>query len=149
MVAVHNGGWLMTMTTQEVVHGFWESYNDHDLEKSFETYISPKLVNHAFGGAYDREAWLGVEKGFVDAFKDLHAEIVKQVTEGDTSSTYVLFSGTQSKDYYGVPSVGNKATLHAVFFDRVEDDRIVEHWAEADVNGFLQELAGTASTLEL
>jgi|GEM_PF-476021 len=139
----------MALSTKEVVRNFWESYNDHDLEKSFETYISPKLVNHAFGGAYDREAWLGIEKMFIDTFKDLRAEIVQQVTEGDTSSTYVLFTGTQSKEYYGVPSVGNQATLHAVFFDRVEDDQIVEHWAEADVNGFLQQLSGTGSSLVL
>lgn len=139
----------MELNTRQVVHDFWDSYNQRDLDRSWDTYIAPTLVNHAFGGAYDRDAWLGVEKGFLDAFDDLHAEIVKQVTEGDTSSTYVAFTGTQVKDFYGVPSVGNKGTLRAMFFDRVKDGKIVEHWAQADVSGFLQELAGTTAPMAL
>jgi predicted ester cyclase len=136
----------MEGTSKEVVRSFWESYNDLNLDNSFEKYISPKLVNHAFGGMYDREAWLGVEKGFIDAFDDFRAEIVVQVTENDTTATYVNFSGTQAKEFYGVPAVGNKGTLRAMFFDRVEGDQIVEHWAQADVAGFLQELSGAAAS---
>jgi predicted ester cyclase len=139
----------MERNTQEVVRRFWESYNDQDLDKSWETYIAPSLVNHAFGGAYDRDAWLGVEKGFLDAFDDFHAEIVKQVSEDDAAATYVTFSGTQVKDFYGVPSVGNKGTLRAMFIDRVQDGKIVEHWAQADVSGFLEELAGNTTPFAL
>jgi hypothetical protein len=44
----------MTMTPGEVVRNFYESYNDRDLDRTYERYVSRSLINHAFGGAYDR-----------------------------------------------------------------------------------------------
>ena len=131
-------------TTQEVVRSFWESYNEHDLDTSWEQYISPDLQNHAFGGSYDREAWLGIEKGFITAFPDVRLEILGQVTEGDLSATRVALTGTQKEEFYGVPAAGAVGTLRATFFDRVADGKIVEHWADADVGGFLPELSNSA-----
>jgi predicted ester cyclase len=131
-------------TTHDVVRSFWDSYNEHDLDKSWEQYISHDLVNHAFGGAYDREAWLGIEKGFITAFPDVHLEVLDQVAEEDLAATRVAMTGTQKKEFYGVPAAGAVGTLHATFFDRVADGKIVEHWADADVGGFLQQLTGTA-----
>jgi predicted ester cyclase len=130
--------------THDVVRGFWDSYNEHDLDKSWEQYISRDLVNHAFGGAYDREAWLGIEKGFITAFPDVHAEVLDQVAEGDLAATRVALTGTQKGEFYGIPAAGAVGTLRATFFDRVADGKIVEHWADSDVGGFLQQLSGTA-----
>jgi predicted ester cyclase len=134
-------------TTHDLVRSFWESYNDHDLDASWEKYISHDLVNHAFGGAYDREAWLGVEKGFLAAFPDLVVVVAGQIAEGDVAATRVEMTGTQKEDFYGVPAAGAVGTLHVTFFDRVADGKIVEHWADADVGGFLAQLTGSAATL--
>ena len=131
-------------TTSDVVRSFWESYNEHDLDKSWQLYISRDLENHAFEGAYDREAWLGIEKGFIAAFPDVHVEILGQVTEGDLSATRVAMTGTQKEEFYGVPAAGAVGTLRVTFFDRVADGKIVEHWADADVGGFLQQLSDNA-----
>ena len=130
-------------TTRDVVRSFCDSYNEHDLDKSWEQYISPGLVNHAFGGAYDREAWLGIEKGFITAFPDVHAEVLDQVAEGDLAATRVAMTGTQKEEFYGVPAAGAVGTLRVTFFDRVADGKIVEHWADGDIGGFLQQLTGT------
>ena len=131
-------------TTRDVVRNFWESYNEHDLDKSWQLYISRDLENHAFEGAYNREAWLGIEKGFIAAFPDVHVEILGQVTEGDLSATRVAMTGTQKEEFYGVPAAGAVGTLRVTFFDRVADGKIVEHWADADVGGFLQQLSDNA-----
>jgi len=64
-------------------------------------HVAPILRNHAFGGAYDREAWLGIEKGFIAAFPDVHLEVLAQVTEGDLSATRVAMTGTQKDEFYG------------------------------------------------
>ncbi len=130
-------------TAGDVVRSFWDSYSQHDLDKAWEQYISRDLVNHAFGGAYQREAWLGIEKGFTAAFPDVQAEVLGQVAEGDMVATRVGLTGTQEQEFYGVPAAGAVGTLHATFFDRVADGKIVEHWADADVGGFLQQLSGT------
>jgi predicted ester cyclase len=130
------------MTTDEVARNFYESYNEHDLDTSWETYLSHDLVNHAFGGAYDREAWLGVEQGYVSAFPDLRVVVLDQVTEGDKVASRVEMTGTQKGDYFGVHAAGAVGTLRVTFFDRVSEGKIVEHWADADVGGLLQQLTG-------
>jgi steroid delta-isomerase-like uncharacterized protein len=133
--------------THDVVRSFYESYNGHDLDTSWERYISHDLVNHAFGGAYDREAWLGVEQAYLAAFPDLHVEVLDQIAEGDRAATRVEMTGTQKEQFYGVPAAGAVGTLRATFFDRVADGKIMEHWADADVGGLLQQLSGAPAAL--
>jgi steroid delta-isomerase-like uncharacterized protein len=134
-------------STHDVARGFYESYNEHDLAASWERYLSPGLVNHAFGGAYDREAWLGIEQGYLSAFPDLRVEVLDQVAEGDRAATRVAMTGTQHEDFFGVPAAGAVGTLRATFFDRVADGKIVEHWADADVAGLLQQLTGAPAAV--
>ncbi len=135
-------------TVKEVARGFYESYNEHDLPQTWETFISHELVNHAFGGAYDREAWLEVETSYLSAFPDLRVAVLDQLAEGDKVASRVEMTGTQKEDFYGVPAAGAVGTLRVTFFDRVKDGRIVEHWADADVGGLLQELIGASTALE-
>jgi predicted ester cyclase len=138
----------MSDANKRVARSFYEGYNEHDLEKNWENYISSTLVNHAFGGAYDREAWLGVEQAYLSAFPDLHVVVLDQLAESDKVASRVEMAGTQKEDFYGVPAAGAVGTLHVTFFDRVADGKIVEHWADADVGGLLQELSGATATLE-
>jgi predicted ester cyclase len=135
-------------TVPDVARSFYESYNEHDLDSNWGTYISQALVNHAFGGAYDREAWLGVEQAYLSAFPDLHVEVLDQLAEGDKVASRVEMTGTQKEDFFGVPAAGAVGTLRVTFWDRVADEKIVEHWADADVGGLLQQLSGAAATLE-
>jgi predicted ester cyclase len=135
-------------TASDVARSFYEGYNEHDLDNNWETYISPALVNHAFGGAYDRERWLGVEQAYISAFPDLHVAVLDQLAEGDKVASRVEMTGTQREDFYGVPAAGAVGTLRVTFWDRVTDGKIVEHWADADVGGLLQQLNGAAATLE-
>ena len=137
----------MSDVSKAVARSFYEGYNDHDLDKNWEKYIAHGLVNHAFGGAYDREAWLGVEQAYLSAFPDLHVVVLDQLAEEDRVASRVEMTGTQREDFYGVPAAGAVGTLHATFFDRVTDGKIVEHWADADVGGLLQQ-NGAAATLE-
>lgn len=137
----------MTTTNHDVVRSFYESYNDKNLEKSWEQYISPKIANHAFGGAFDREQWLQIEKGYLAAFPDLEVEVLDQIAEGDRVATRISMTGTQQGDFYGVPAAGAVGVLRVTFFDRVEDGMIVEHWADGDVSGLLQQLTGAAPVL--
>ena len=141
-------GMATMSTTKEVVRNFYEGYNEHDLEKNWEKFVSRQLVNHAFGGAYDREAWLGVEQAYLSAFPDLRVVVLDQVAEADKVATRIEMTGTQKEDFYGVRAAGAIGTLRVTFFDRVNDEKIVEHWADADVGGLLQELNGATATLE-
>ncbi len=97
-------------------------------------------INHAFGGAYDRERWLAADSGLVAAFEDLHVEVLDQIVQGDRVATRFSMTGTQTGEFYGVPATGVRATLTGTAFDRIEDEKIAEHWSDSDLGGFMSQL---------
>jgi predicted ester cyclase len=134
----------MTMTADAVVRNFYESYNDWDLDTTYEQYVSHSLINHAFGGAYDREGWLAADKGLLAAFTNLRVEVLDQIVQGDRVATRFSMTGTQTGEFYGVAPSGAVATLTGTAFDRIEDEKIAEHWSDADLGGFMQQLTAAA-----
>ena len=130
-----------TQAAKKVVRAFYESYNQKDLDTSFDTYISTKLVNHSMGGAYDRAAWLDLEKTLFPAFDDFAMTVLDQVAEGDKVATRFRLGGTHTGAFYGIHASGNTAFLTATTIDRVVDGQIVERWAELDFGAFLQQLS--------
>jgi predicted ester cyclase len=135
----------MTMTADEVVRNFYEGYNDGDLDKTYELYVSHDLINHAFGGAYDRAGWLAADQGLLAAFTDLHVEVLDQIVQGDRVATRFSMTGTQSGEFYGIAPRGAKATLTGTAFDRIENEKIAEHWTDSDLGGFMQQLTSAGS----
>lgn len=131
---------------KKVVRDFYESYNHRDLESTWERYMSPDLVNHAMGGAYQRAEWLALDQALFPAFADLHVEVLHQVSEGDVVATRYRFDCTHTGDFLGIPASGNKAVLTGTSFDRIVDGKIAEHWADVDFAGFMQQLSSAPTT---
>ncbi|MFF3371930.1 ester cyclase [Streptomyces sp. NPDC002680] len=138
-------------STKDTARSFYESYNDRDLDASFEKYVSTGLVNHVMGGTFDRAAWLTVDKTLFPAFEDFTFTVLDQVAEESKVATRYRLGGTHTGEFSGIPASGKTAFLTGTAVDRVADGRIVEHWADLDFTGFLQQLtdgapAGTGST---
>jgi predicted ester cyclase len=128
------------VTAADVVRGFYESFNRKDLDVSWAQYISPGLVNHAMGGAYDSNAWREADKALLRGLPDLSLKILDQVAEGDKVATRWIVTGTHSAEFMGIPATGRTAALTATSVDRVQDGKIAEHWLEVDFTGFVQKL---------
>jgi predicted ester cyclase len=43
-----------------------------------------------------------------------------------------------------IPPSGAVATLTGTAFDRIENEKIAEHWSDSDVGGFMQQLTSAA-----
>jgi steroid delta-isomerase-like uncharacterized protein len=126
-----------------VVRNFYESYNDRDLDTTWQRYIAADLVNHAMGGAYQRAEWLAMDKTLFPAFADLHVQVLDQISEGDKVATRYVMQGTQTAEFFGIPASGNAASLAGTSFDRIVDGKIAEHWADIDLGSFMQQLSRT------
>jgi predicted ester cyclase len=135
----------MTITADTVVRNFYESYNERDLDATYEQWVAHDLINHAFGGAYDREGWLSADKGLLDAFQDLRVEVLDQIVQGDRVATRFAMTGTQTGSFFGIEPTGAVATLTGTAFDRIEDEKIAEHWSDSNLGGFLQQLAAVSN----
>jgi predicted ester cyclase len=135
----------MALTADQVVRSFYEGYNDRDLDTTYEQYVSHDLINHAFGGAYDREGWLEVDKGLVAAFEDLHVEVLDQIVQGDRVATRFSMTGSQTGEFFGIAASGARATLTGTAFDRIENEKIAEHWSDSDLGGFMTQLTSVTA----
>ena len=126
---------------KQAARAFYESYNDKDLAASFDTYISPGLVNHVMGGVYDRAGWLAADSALFPAFENFSLTVLDQVAEDDKVATRYRLGGTQTGELFGIPPRGNTAYLSGTSVDRVANGLIVEHWGDLDLSAFLQQLS--------
>ena len=137
----------MSDMPKDAIRGFYESYNEGDLDQTWERYVAADLINHALGGAYDRDAWRETDKALFSAFAEVGAEVRDQVAEGDKVATrYAITATGQVADFFGIPASGATATLTGISFDRVSRGKFAEHWAENDLAGFLEQLKATATS---
>ncbi|WP_405865656.1 MULTISPECIES: ester cyclase [unclassified Streptomyces] len=134
-----------SQSPKDIARHFYDSYNQQDIDASFERYVAEDAKNHAMGGRYDRKAWLEVDSSLVQAFADFSMTVLDQVAEGDKVATRWMVKGTQRSEFLGIPSSGRTAELTGTAVDLIRDGRVAEHWLEIDLGGFLQQLAGTES----
>jgi predicted ester cyclase len=125
-----------------VVKEFWASYNRGNLDETWKNYVAEDIVMHPPAGVVlDRESWLAMEKAFWAAFEHIDVKVLDQVAEGHLVASRWSLTAHQTAEFLGVPSRGRTATVSGILFDRVRDDKIVEHWAELGLPYFLQVLS--------
>jgi len=133
---------MTTTTAATVAREFWESWGRGDLELTWAEYVHPDIVIHPSSGyEFTRQTWLQAEQALHAAFTDIEVEVLAQIEDGDMVATRFAVTGRQTGEFFGVPSTGKSATLTGTIFDRVQDGKLAEHWAEIGVAQFLQQLA--------
>lgn len=106
-----------------------------------DAYVAPDSVWNMPGGPpLGREQATGMSAMFYSAFPDMHHTFDDQIAEGDRVVSRVTFRGTHRGDFQGVPATGNTVAFGAIFIDRLRDGKIVEHWAQFDMMGLMQQL---------
>ncbi|WP_433216840.1 ester cyclase [Microtetraspora malaysiensis] len=125
--------------TKGIVRGFYESYALRNLSASWDRYIHPNAVMHVPG--YDRQSWLEFDSKLVAAFDDLAITVFDQLSEDDKVATRWQLGGHHTGPFLDIPPSGRYASFTATTVDRIEDRKIIEHWADADFTAFLQKLA--------
>ena len=73
------------------------------------------------------------------AFPDLKATI-DVIAEGDKVVARSTWSGTHQGEFMGIPPTGVKINVPGISIFRIAGGKIVEHWGEEDVLGWLQQL---------
>lgn len=120
---------------------FMFAYQQKDLEKMM-SFCNPEgivkfvpLGEQGTGkiGELGKAIW----QGLMDAFPDLDNTLDAAVAEGqNTVSCQVVISGTQQKDFAGIPDKGKHFDSDHIFIFRFNDSNIIEHirisWDHAD-----------------
>ena len=75
-----------------------------------------------------------------EAFPDTVHVIQDQIAEGDKVVTRLLGRGTFRGAILGIPPNGKVIEIAGISVHRLVGGKLVEHWAQADLLGFLQQL---------
>ena len=62
------------------------------------------------------------------------------IAEGDMFAGRLTATGTNTGSFMGMPPTGKRATWTEIHFARMVDGKMVEHWANIDQLGMLQQL---------
>lgn len=74
------------------------------------------------------------------AFPDGRTVIEAQIAEGDYVVTRWRMTGTHMSEFRGIAPTSRKVEMTGIFFDRLQDGKLVETWANYDLYGLMRQL---------
>jgi predicted ester cyclase len=77
---------------------------------------------------------------FRDAFPDLRFTAEDIIAEGDKVAARYTMRGTHQGEFMGVAPTGNRIEVTGIDIVRFEGGKMVEHWANSDELGMMQQL---------
>lgn len=92
------------------------------------------------------DEWAGMGELMYAAFPDGRHEIHETLEIDDRVVLRGSFSGTHTGDFMGLPPTGHGITITFLNLDRFADGKLLEHRAEVDMLGLMQQLGAIPST---
>lgn len=77
------------------------------------------------------------------AFPDLHHTIETELVDGDQIGCVATVRGTHRGHYMGFAPTGRQVSVMLLLIERIEDGRIVQHYALPDFLSLFQQLGAT------
>lgn len=113
---------------------------------AIDEYVADDYVGHNPG---DQEDIHGPEelKAFTEllhsAFPDLELTVEDTIAEGNKVVQRTRLTGTHEGEFQGISPTGQSVEVTTVGITVWEDDKAVEHWAQIDMLGLLEQLGVT------
>ncbi len=130
------------MSTEEnkgsATRSFPLAWNEGDFSL-VDQHVSPEVVDH-FDHSQGIDAFKGVIGMFRGAFPDLHLTIEDSLADGDKVVHRWTMTGTNEGPLMGIPPTSKAMTWTGTTIVRLENEQIVERWANVDVLAILQQM---------
>ena len=97
---------------------------------------------------YDVGALKATVQMYRRAFPDLTGKVLQSCCEGETCCTRWTMTGTHRGALFGVEPTGKRISTEGISFERFQNGKLVESFAQWDTLHFLQEL-GVAPRLDV
>ena len=82
--------------------------------------------------ALDSDAWVEFLGGFLEGFPDLRLEVLDSSADEGTTAQRILFTGTHTGSFRGLPPTGRKVRFAGLEINRMVDGKVAEHWFQLD-----------------
>ena len=120
---------------------FFEAISNKNLD-ALDEFVAADVVDHELPpglppGLDGTKAFMGM---FISAFPDLTFTIEDQIAGGNKVVTRWTATGTHNGELMGIPATGNQVTVTGIDITRWSGGKSVEHWAQFDQMGMMQQL---------
>lgn len=102
--------------------------------------LSPDYIAHIPTGPANREGFVQHNSVFNEAFSDKQIMVKDLVAENDTVVARIVWRGTQTGEFMGMPATGKTVEINAYVTEKIKDGKLVEHWSLFDRLGMMQQL---------
>lgn len=109
--------------------------------------VSPAFKRHDPGLPYDVVGPAGLQHHhdvLLTGVPDLNLPILDVMEDGGKVLVRLRFRGTHEGELFGIAPTGNPIDVEVFDLFRLEDGKLVEHWAMVDTLGLLRQLGVTA-----
>ncbi|HRH60305.1 MAG TPA: ester cyclase [Chitinophagaceae bacterium] len=136
---------MKTITEQNkfIVRRFNKEFIEGGDMNVFEEIIAADFINHTAppGAPKSREGVVYFFNHFLKpALGNLTVEILNQVAEDDTVTTYKIFHATHSGELMGAAATGKQVFIQVMDIIKLRDGKFVEHWNVADWQGLMMQI---------
>ena len=80
---------------------------------------------------------------FEAAFPGYTLDAEDTIVSGDKAVLRGVFKGTHRGEFQGIAPTGREVSVPLMVIYRIEDNKIVEHWMNADLLSLMQQLGAT------
>lgn len=133
----------MSSDAKSVVCRLYEEvWNERRLELVSEL-LSPSHAlqdSHLPWSGVGPEAYKRVVTQFLAAFPDLRLTINDIVSENDKVAVSWTISGTQKREFRGIPASNKAVTLEGITINHVANGKIIDSYASIDYLGMMQQV---------
>ena len=105
--------------------------------------VAPSVVEHEELPPNIPPGIEGVKALFAElrrGFPDVKATVELVIAEGDLVAGYLVWSGTHTGEFTGIPPSGKPVNFKIVDIARIADNQIVEHWGVTDNLALMQQI---------
>jgi predicted ester cyclase len=141
---------MSTEDNKELVRRYRQAHNRNHLDQ-LDDIVAADLISHNLlpGVPPGLESGKMAHWRALASIPDYQVETVDLIAEADKVVERWRASGTHTgQPFFGVPASGKHFSGTGISIYRIANGKIVEHWAEADFLGLLQQLGALPSMRE-
>lgn len=88
----------------------------------------------------DSDGWVRFLGVFLEGFPDLNLEVQGAAADEHMAAQRILFTGTHTGHFRGLPPTNRKVRFAAIEINRMENGKVAEHWFQLDALTLFQQL---------
>ncbi len=131
---------MRSETNKDLTRAFFEQIWNVKRESAIAEFIPENAQGNDPDFGAGREGFRAQWKQWIEAFPDLHFEIVDLISEGDKVLTRWVLTGTHTGEFMGAAGTGNAIKVEGMSLDRIEGGMVVEGFDGWDNYGFRKQL---------